>query len=152
VLAAVLAALATLLLSRNGGDAGDGDSTEASRTPETVTLVVDGTQPWTDAYVDVRAGDRVAVTASGKVWHNESNSIGPEGFPNRPELLTPYPELNHAALIGRIGESGSVFYLGASTTVTAEADGRLYLGINDGGLENNRGYWDATVAVEPDRG
>ena len=117
-----------------------------------VTLAVDGTQQWTDAGVDVRAGDRIEVTASGEVFHNEDNSIGPGGFPNRPDLLTPFPELNHAALIGRIGESGSGFYLGASTTTTAEADGRLYLGINDGGLENNRGSWDATVAAEPDRG
>ena len=146
VLAAVLAVLATQVFLRGGG----GD--DGSGTPETVDVVVDGVQPWTDAGVDVRAGDRVAVTASGEVWHNEGNSIGPEGFPNRPELLTPFPQFNHAALIGRIGEGGSAFFLGERATITAEADGRLFLGVNDGGLENNRGYWDATVAVEPRRG
>ena len=152
MLAAVLTVLAIVFLPRTGDDPDDGEGTEASRTPETVTLVVDGTQMWTDAGVDVRAGDRIAVTASGQVFHNERDSIGPEGFRNEPHLSTPFSELNHAALIGRIGENGSGFYLGESATITAEADGRLYLGINDGGLENNRGYWDATVAVEPHRG
>ena len=152
VLAAVLTVLAVFVLPGNGDDPDDGDTTAASRTPETITLAVDGTQMWTDAGVDVRAGDRIAVTASGQVFHNERDSIGPEGFRNEPHLSTPFSELNHAALIGRIGENGSGFHLGESATITAEADGRLYLGINDGGLENNRGYWDATVAVEPHRG
>ena len=151
LLAAVLTVLAVVLLP-GSDDPEDGDSTESARTPETVTVVVDGTQMWTDAGVDVRAGDRVAVTAGGQVFHNEGNSIGPEGFPNRPDLLTPFPELNHAALIGRIGDSDDAFYLGTSQTITAETDGRLYLGVNDGGLENNRGSWDATVDIEPAAG
>ena len=60
--------------------------------------------------------------------------------------------MNHAALIGRIGEDDdTVVYLGGVRTFTAGADGRLFLGVNDGGLENNRGYWNATVAVQPRR-
>ena len=147
---AALGVLAWVLLARSGG--GDGGSTEASGTPPSVDLDVDGSLPWTDTGVDVRTGDRVAVTAGGQVFHNEASAIGPEGFPNRPDLLTPYPDLNHAALIGRIGEDDdTVVYLGGVKTFTAEADGRLFLGVNDGGLENNRGYWNATVAVQPRR-
>jgi predicted nuclease of predicted toxin-antitoxin system len=156
LVAVALTVFAIVLLVGNGAGSGDdGSSTDSSQTPESadvpesVDVVVDGAQTWTDTGVDVAAGDRVAVMADGQVFHNQTSSIGPEGFPNRPELITPYPELNHAALIGRVGYEGAVFYVGRTATVTAEVDGRLFLGINDGGLENNRGYWDASVSVEP---
>lgn len=110
-------------------------------------IVVDGTAPWTDTGIDVTAGDVIEVIAGGEVFHNESSSIGPEGFPNRPELLTPLPSANHAGLLGQVGTSGASFYVGRDTTFTAERDGRLFLGINDGGLENNRGNFTARVTV-----
>ncbi|MDQ4146055.1 MAG: caspase family protein [Actinomycetota bacterium] len=108
---------------------------------------VDGTTPWTDTGLDVSAGDHVEVSALGEVFHNEASSIGPEGFPNRPDLLTPLATANHAGLLGRVGPRGDPFYIGRSTTFVVKQNGRLFLGINDGGLENNRGFFTATIKV-----
>lgn len=119
----------------------DGDSRFTS-----TDVAVDGTAAWSDTGIDVTAGDRVEVTARGEVFHNENASVGPAGFPNRPELLTPLPTANHAGLLGRVGV-GVPFYTGAHTAFTADRDGRLYLGINDGGLENNRGFFTASITV-----
>lgn len=137
--AVVLLALGlSLLLSRDGYDA------------STVEVVVDGTAFWTDTGVDVAAGDNVEIAARGEVFHNEGSSIGPEGFPNRPDLLTPVDTANHAGLLGRVGPTGAPFYVGAGTTFTVDHEGRLFLGINDGGLENNRGSFAASVTVTSD--
>jgi len=110
-------------------------------------VAVYGTAQWTDTGVDISAGDDVEVTARGEVFHREDASIGPEGFTNRPDLLTPLPSANHAGLLGRAGTTGVPFYVGRDNTFTVERDGRLFLGINDGGLENNRGFFIATVTV-----
>ena len=122
---------------------------EPAAPPESAEVAVDGTLAWSDTGLDVGSGDRVSVVADGEIHHNEASTTGPEGFPNRPDLLTPYPELNHAALIGRIGEDGTALFVGRQATFTAERDGRLFLGVNDGGLENNSGSFTAAVTVEP---
>jgi hypothetical protein len=142
VVAVLLAVLGGIALSQRD----DGGSET-----ETAQADVDGTQLWTDSGVDVAAGDTISIVAGGEVYHdtNAGLVIGPEGIPNRPELLTPFPDMNHAALIGRVGAAGPAFYVGRQSTVTADANGRLFLGVNDGGRENNAGYFTADIEVAP---
>jgi hypothetical protein len=122
-----------------------GDEPEPEVLQKQVT--VDGTAPFTDTGVDLAAGQRVTVSARGVVFYNATGSTGPVGFPNRPELLTPLPSENHNALIGRIEPGGAPFLVGESANFTASSSGRLLLGINDGGLENNRGDYTAVIVV-----
>ena len=125
-------------------------STTTIPVPVPPDVVVDGTKPWTDTGIDIAAGDTVEITARGQVFHNQSSAVGPEGFPNRPDLLTPLPTANHAGMLRRVGvpsSLGTASYVGRGTTFRAESTGRLFLGINDGGLENNRGSFIATVTV-----
>lgn len=157
----ILTALAALLTAVGGilallfqyGVLGDGKDSEVPPPPRaevpSIEVMVDGTKPWTDTRVDVVAGDVVEVVAWSEVFHNEGSSIGPEGFPNRPDLLTPLVSANHAGLLGRIG-TGEPFYMGRGTTFEAERNGRLILGINDSGLENNRGFFTAEITVHSD--
>jgi hypothetical protein len=139
---ALLLGVLVLVLTRDGGTV-------------TAQVEVDGTQLWTDTGLDVAAGDSITVVAGGEVFHDVAAglSIGPEGIPNRPELLTPYPEWNHSGLIGKVGnaegtELTRLFYVGRETTITVEADGRLFLGVNDGGRENNSGFFTAEIDVD----
>lgn len=114
------------------------------------SVPVDGTAAFTDTGVDLDQGQQVTVTAEGSVFHNAQSATGPEGFPDRPDLLTPLRGANHNALIARIGSQGQPFVIGTSRSFTAETTGRLLLGINDGGLENNRGAYQALVVVQAD--
>jgi hypothetical protein len=50
-------------------------------------------------------------------------------------------------LIARVGNS-QVFYVGDRNAVRAPANGRLYLGVNDGDLGNNSGDFQVVVTVE----
>jgi TIR domain len=111
------------------------------------SVTVPGTQTWTDTGIDLRADDQVAVTATGSVYHNEDTSTGPDGDPEGLSEYSLIDDLNHAGLIGRITDAGDPFAIGSDADFDADEDGRLYLGINDTGVENNSGEFEASVTV-----
>jgi hypothetical protein len=125
--------------------------------PENVGVAVPSTVFWTDTGVDVSAGDVVQVEATGTVSAavgDPRTTVGPDGSPN-PEFAGANRDENgvkvgggHAALIGMIGEDGPPFLIGASNTLEIEADGRLFLGVNDGGLDNNDGQFDVSLTIQ----
>lgn len=117
--------------------------------PVVKDVVVAGDQPWTDTGLDLVPGKKVTVSASGEVFANATVSGGPDGVPGRPEwsVYNLVPEAQHVALIGKVGEDGSPFLVGAETSFVARVEGRLFLGPNDKGTGNNRGEFIATVTV-----
>jgi hypothetical protein len=141
--AVVIVGVLAFLLFRPGG----GGTTSKS-------LAVPATQPYTDTGIDVSAGQKVTVTASGTIHHapGAQATATPDGAPD-PNLrqfnvqVNGKPlDANHAALIGKIGD-GTPFLVGSHKTFTADHAGRLFLGINDGGVDNNSGSFQATVSV-----
>jgi hypothetical protein len=115
----------------------------------TETVTVDARRTFTDTGVDVAVGDRVAVTASGSIFHDASGSTGPNGVAERRDLrqFNVLDSENHGALIGRIGETGAPFSVGSDFSSASLAPGRLFLGVNDAGVENNSGAFTATITV-----
>lgn len=149
VVVAIAAALMASLLgpSSDGGSRSDG----SDEVPQQVamTVVVEGKRPWTDTGVDVAAGNDVTITATGQVFNNANSSSGPDGVPNDPGLqrFNVVPGVNHSGLLGRIGDSGRPFVVGSTFTYDAPTSGRLYLGINDRGVEDNAGAYTATITI-----
>lgn len=134
-----------LLLRPDGGSGAGGPPPSRTRT---MTVSVPGTQFWTDSGVDVATADRVGITATGIVFSGGSDSAGPDGAANPDfRVSNVVMDANHAGLIGRVGESGAPFNVGSESSFPASATGRLYLGINDKGLDNNRGAFTVTVEV-----
>jgi hypothetical protein len=120
-------------------------------TTERITkeVAVPAIEVWTDSGVDVASGDLLILTATGEVWHGRSKKLfGPEGNSN-PEVreLNVIEGTNHAALIGRIGENGTPFVVGTEYGKPVDEGGRLFLGINDTGVEDNGGQFDVVVIV-----
>ena len=111
------------------------------------SVTVPGAQSWTDTAIDLQADDRVEITATGSVHHNEIASTGPDGDPEVGSHYNVIGDLDHGGLIGRITDAGDPFAIGSGTTFDAPEDGRLYLGINDVGVDNNSGEFDASVTV-----
>lgn len=115
----------------------------------TETVTVDARSAFTDTGVDITAGDRVAVGATGVIFHDSSGSTGPNGVAERRDLsqFNVIESDNHGALIGRIGTSGAPFAVGSDFSSASLPPGRLFLGINDVGVDNNSGAFSATVTV-----
>jgi hypothetical protein len=119
------------------------------------------TAPWTDTGINLRAGDSVAVTATGLIAVEAGGRIPPKapgGF--APDCAAaasiyggrfgtfPAPRLPCWSLIGRIGGNGMVFEVGSKGTFRAGSNGRLLLGINSDSFAGASGYWTAIVAVQ----
>jgi len=123
-------------------------------------IIVSAARRWTDTGIDLRPGDTLDVGAHGLIRVSASRNIPamePGGY--RPDCArarlvfgqpadvaaVPAPTLSCWSLIGRVG--GTIFEVGAQSTVPQGSAGRLYLGVNDDDLRDNSGTWTAVVSV-----
>ncbi|HEV2801082.1 MAG TPA: LecA/PA-IL family lectin [Pyrinomonadaceae bacterium] len=104
---------------------------------------------WNDSGLMVRAGQRLRITATGRVSLGGGNMSTPTGLPrlaDRDKLMRNEPT---GALIAVIGDDNDDFiFVGASREFTAQRDGRLFLGVNEGNLGDNSGTFEVTVEAE----
>jgi hypothetical protein len=103
---------------------------------------------WQSTGLRVRKDDLVTVEAAGEWTYTPGEVHGPEGHPvYLAPRFYPLPSVRGGVLIGRIGEEGSdVFQVGRFMRRQAEADGFLYLRINDDILSDNEGH--VTIEIE----
>jgi hypothetical protein len=135
----------------DGGEAGSDDvggGSGGSGVTELFDVAVPGTVQWTDTGIDARVGEHFTVTATGSVEHG-GGSASPDGD----QTLTNFGAnivncVGHASLIGRVGALGDAFFVGADNAFAATASDRLFLGINDTGVDNNAGGFAADVATD----
>jgi hypothetical protein len=139
----------------------DRASTERPRRPRVGTgapreleVEVPGTSRGVDTGIDVRVGDQLTFTPSGRVIAGRRiGEVGPEG--GRTSGLgsiigtRPVPTVGPGALIGFIrmadGQISQPFPIGSQLTFTANADGRLFLAINDDDYSDNGGVFQVRI-------
>ncbi len=115
-------------------------------------LQLTGEESWMDTGIDVKAGEQVLITATGKLRYADAKADnGPEGMGRGfRDLLRalPFNEAGRGSLIGRIGEQDTAqpFLIGARRDISAPISGRLSLGINQ--LSDDTGAGNFTVRVE----
>ncbi|MBI4477029.1 MAG: hypothetical protein HY654_07635 [Acidobacteria bacterium] len=111
-------------------------------------LAVASDVAWNDTGVDVRSGQTIYFTATGRVRWGTDRRDGPAGEGNSPHNPNrPIASRPAAALIGKVGaNSTDYFFIGADAgPVRMRASGRLYLGINDDFLQDNSGSFRVIV-------
>ena len=105
---------------------------------------------WTDSGLMVRKGQRLRITATGRVSLGEGRFSTPTGLPrvvDTEKLMRNEPT---GELIAVIGDDNDEFIpVGAGREFYAPRDGRLFLGVNEGKLDDNTGSYDALIEVEP---
>ena len=105
---------------------------------------VDANQQWVDSGVDVRRGDRVALTATGEIEYGpgaRATAAGTRGGGTN----YPLPTMGAGGLIARVGDSAPFAVGAGSHTITMPADGRLMFGVNDDNVSDNTGSFGVTV-------
>lgn len=112
-----------------------------------------GEDTWIDTGIDLRAGERVIISATGKLrFPDQKADNGPEGlargFKDLLRIL-PYNEAGRGALLGRIGDKdiAQPFLIGAKRDFTAVVDGRLSVGINQSSGESGDGNYKVRIEV-----
>ncbi|HEV2913070.1 MAG TPA: hypothetical protein VGX92_07130 [Pyrinomonadaceae bacterium] len=107
------------------------------------------TNGWTNSGLVVRRGQRLRISATGRVLiggGRVSTPAGLAGIPDNEKLMRTEPT---GALIAVIGDDNDNFILiGRSREFTAERDGVLFLGVNEGNLNDNTGAYDAVIEAE----
>src|SRR5262249_32671367 len=111
------------------------------------SVSVDSWTAWSDSGIDVRGGQTLYFSATGRVRWGPNRQDGPAGERNSPNNPNrPIPGRPAAALIGRVGDSNDYFFIGDDEgAIRMRASGRLYLGVNDDYLKDNTGSFRVTV-------
>lgn len=131
---------------------GEKQPTPAGERKSSYDLEVSGGQPWLDTKIDLRPGDRVALTATGTVQLPMASAIGPQGL-GRAWIdlirILPVNGAGRGALVGRIG-NGDIsppFLIGAQRDIQVRQAGRLFLGINQASGEQASGSFKVKVQL-----
>jgi hypothetical protein len=130
---------------RDGDDFGGGSGRPSGLREREVAVVA--AVPWTDTGISVRPGQALYFDANGRVSWGPGRSDGPAGEGGSPRnAARPIPGRPAAALIGRVGDSDEIFFIGSdSGPIRMRSGGRLHLGINDDMLNDNSGAFRVTI-------
>ena len=104
---------------------------------------------WTNSGLVVRKGQRLRISASGRVSLGRGRFSTPAGIstiPDNDKLMRNEPT---GSLIGVIGDDNDDFILiGTRRDFVAQRDGVLFLGVNEGDLADNTGSYDIVIEAE----
>ena len=104
---------------------------------------------WTHTGLVVRRGQRLKISASGRVTLGTNRVATPDGLaniPDRDKLMRNQPT---GGLIAVIGDDNDDFiFVGRGRDFVAQRDGVLFLGVNEGNLSDNSGLFDVVIEAE----
>jgi hypothetical protein len=117
-----------------------------------VRVLADNTSNgWTNSGFVVKKGQRIRITGSGSVSLGKGHSTTPSGLSDLDDPDKLLKSVPTGALLAVIGDDNNDFiYVGSSREFTAARDGALYLGVNEGNLNDNSGAFDVKVEILPD--
>ena len=111
------------------------------------TVRVNSQLRWTDAGIDVRAGDMLTISASGSIQmsdNGQDTASAAGSTSGRKAADAPILNQPAGALLARIDNYSPIF-VGDRRSFRAPVSGRLYFGVNDDHLADNRGEFVVVV-------
>jgi hypothetical protein len=104
---------------------------------------------WTNTGLVVRRGQRLRITASGRVNLGNNRVATPDGLPNIPDRDKLMRNQPTGGLIAVIGDDNDDFiFVGRSRDFVVQRDGVLFLGVNEGNLSDNSGLFEVVIEAE----
>lgn len=107
------------------------------------TYLLNTTDNWASTDLNLEYNHEYYIYATGSHADNPDNDnwiLSPSGSINLASGSVPVEGLPDNCLIGRIDNSGEIFYIGNGGKFTPSISGTLQLMVNDGNLSNNVGY------------
>ena len=126
----------------------------SSATPTFFTIKVgvradNANNGWTNSGLVVRKGQRLRISASGRVSLGRGRFSTPGGLNNIPDTDKLMRNEATGALIAVIGDDNDDFIvIGPRREFVAQRDGVLFLGVNEGDLTDNTGSYDIVIEAE----
>lgn len=116
-----------------------------------VKVLADNTSNgWTNSGWVVKKGQKIRITGDGQIFLGKGNSTGPSGSYSLADDAKLMKNVPTGALIAVIGDDNNEFiYVGAEREFTAAKDGTLFLGVNEGNLNDNSGVFNVRIEIDP---
>ncbi len=117
-----------------------------------VKVLADNTgNGWTNSGWVVKKGQRIRIAGDGTVSLGKGQSSPPAGVASLNDDQKLLKNVPTGALVAVIGDDNNDFiYIGAEREFTATRDGALFLGVNEGYLEDNSGAFNVKIEIIPD--
>jgi len=112
------------------------------------TVSVAGREIWGDSGLEVSRGDRLRVSASGRINLARNQSTGPEGvsISDPGKMMPTRPTGGLIAVIG--DDNDDFFFIGAAAEFVAQRSGRLFLMVNENNVDDNSGAFTVRIQVQ----
>jgi len=108
---------------------------------------------WTNSGWVVKKGQKIRISGAGEVSIGGGKMTGPGGLYDLDDNAKLLKSVPTGALIAVIGDDNNEFiYIGTEREFVASRDGSLFLGVNEGNLNDNKGSFDVKVEISPDGG
>jgi hypothetical protein len=126
----------------------------SSSTPTFFTIKVgvradNANNGWTNSGLVVRKGQRLRISASGRISLGKGRFSTPGGLTSIQDQDKLMRNEATGALIAVIGDDNDDFILiGPRREFVAQRDGVLFLGVNEGDLTDNTGSYDIVIEAE----
>ena len=119
-------------------------------TATTSNISVDGSKRWVDSGMDVTAGDKLHITATGTVDFSDKKGVTPAGAPREwKDTLRDLtvPSAGRGALVGQVGNdrAATPFAIGADGTVTIDGQRTLVPRSQSGSFYSATGKYDVHI-------
>jgi hypothetical protein len=116
-----------------------------------VKVLADNTaNGWTNSGWVVKKGQKIRIAADGRVSLGSGRFTPPSGISSLPDNDKLMKAVPTGALIAVIGDDNNDFiYVGTEREFVAARDGSLFLGVNEGNLNDNSGAFDVTIEIFP---
>lgn len=117
-----------------------------------VRVLADNTaNGWTNSGWVVKKGQRIKVTARGNISLGGGKYSSPGGISSLADKDKLMQQEATGGLIAVVGDDNNEFiFIGAEREFTAARDGSLFLGINEGNLDDNSGSFEVTIEILPE--
>lgn len=103
---------------------------------------------WTNSGWVVKKGQRIRIVGDGRVSLGNGRYTTASGISSLPDNDKLLKNVATGALIAVIGDDNNEFiYIGANREFVADRDGALFLGVNEGNLDDNSGAFEVKVEI-----
>ena len=116
-----------------------------------VKVLADNTSNgWTNSGWVIRKGQKIRITSSGRISLGGGRFSSPAGITSLPDSEKLMKDQATGSLIAVVGDDNNDFiFIGAEREFVATRDGALFLGVNEGNLNDNTGAFDVKVEISP---
>jgi hypothetical protein len=105
---------------------------------------------WTNTGWVVKKGQRIRISGTGRISLGNGRYATPSGVASIPDSEKLVKDKPTGGLIAVIGDDNNDFiFIGGSNEFVASRDGALFLGVNEGYLDDNSGSFDVVVEIDP---